>query len=131
MFLNQLLEKEKIAFLELAQVVAWVDDEFTAEEEALLNLYKQEVGVAQDFLIQKHSLQEILAHFSSETSKNIAFIEVLAVVFSDGVYSDEEKAIIKEIQQAFGFSNEKYEKYKSWIQKINNVYSEGAQLIYG
>jgi tellurite resistance protein len=130
MFLNQLTEKEQVAFIELAHLVAVADGIMSEQEQELIQLYKQEAALSDDYQIQDLPLEEILKAFESETSKNIALLEVLAVIFSDGTYSDDERQIVKLIKQSFGFTPEKYETYKAWIRKINDVYAEGVQLIH-
>jgi tellurite resistance protein len=130
MFLNQLTEKEQVAFIELAHLVAVADGIMSEQEQELIQLYKQEAALSDGYQIQDLPLEEILKAFESETSKNIALLEVLAVIFSDGTYSFDERQIVKLIKQSFGFTLEKYETYKAWIRKINDVYAEGVQLIH-
>ena len=81
------------------------------------------------FEFKNEILSEIMQHFTDEQTKNIVFVEILALIFADGNYAEEEKMIIKEIKEEFGFSPDKYERYKNWVQRFNELYSEGAKLV--
>ncbi|RXT02773.1 TerB family tellurite resistance protein [Ammoniphilus sp. CFH 90114] len=131
MFLNQLQEQEKKAFIELAHLVAMADGYLNEKERELIELYKHEMGISEEYALQDLPLDSILAQFETEASKNIAFIEVLGLIFADGGYNDEERKIVKTIKQGFGFTPEKYETCKAWVRRIQDVYAEGLSLIHG
>ncbi|RSK28805.1 TerB family tellurite resistance protein [Bacillus sp. HMF5848] len=130
MFLGQLTEKEKVAFIQLAHFVAKIDGSVSDKEQEFIDLYIKEAALSEDHPISDSlQLHDILEAFVTTTSKNIALIEVLALIFSDGIYDDEERKLVKEIKQELGISSEKYEAYKAWIQRVNAVYAEGVTLI--
>jgi tellurite resistance protein len=129
MFLNQLTEEEKKAFLEMAHHVAEVDGMVNEQEQLVMEMYKQEMEL-EGYVILNKSLDETLSVFSSEKSKNIALLELIGLVFADNSgYNDAEREVMKEIKQSFGLSIEKYESYKAWIHQFNEVYQKGLVLI--
>lgn len=130
MFLNVLELPEKKAFLKLAHLVARVDGIINEDEEKIIATYLKEMQVP-EFEFENLPLDSIISFFEKESSKNIVFIEILGLIFADGTYSEEERVVLKQIKQAFGFTPEKYAQYKSWVQKINETYQEGLHLIYG
>ena len=132
MFLNQLDIREKEAFMELANWISNVDVDIhdATEEEKVLALYLYEMGMEDNgYQLKNRPLSSILSDFESERSKNIAFIEMFALVFADGIYTDEEKHAVNEITKQFGFTVEKQKRFETWIIKVNDIYAEGSSLI--
>jgi tellurite resistance protein len=131
MFLNVLNEQEQTAFMQLAHLVAIADGYIDEKESQMMTLYKQEIGKIGDIAFEEASLQDLITLFTTEESKNAAFIEILSLIMSDGVYSDEERAIAKDITIGFGFTQQKYERCKEWVRKISDTYQEGLSIVYG
>jgi tellurite resistance protein len=102
-----MLQIEQVVFIELAHFVAVADGIISEKEQELFQLYKQEAALSDEYQIQNLPLEEIPKVIESETSKDIALLVVLAAIFSDGTYSDDEKQIVKLIKQSFGFTPEK------------------------
>jgi tellurite resistance protein len=120
MFLAELQQEEKEAFLELAALIAKIDGNKSIFENSLLTEYKKEMGI-EDYFISGLTIEEIVLVFKSERSKNIVLTELLRLVFSDGVYHDQERASIRLIKKHFGFNADEYESFKDWIIKIKEL----------
>jgi tellurite resistance protein len=131
MFLNVLEQQEQHAFLQLAHQVAYADGYINEMEAQLMMMYKHEIGLSEDTVFSEISLQELIAQFKSEASKNAAFIEILGLILTDGEYNDEERMIVSKIKEGFGFSLEKYEMCKAWVHKVTDTYKEGLSIIHG
>lgn len=131
MYLSLLKENEKIAFMDLAHVVALTDGFVHEKEEIMLKTYMHEMEIPADYMYTSRDLSQLLCEFTSEQSKNVVFLEILALSLSDGIYHDTEKQMMSEVRQAFAISIAKYEAMKQWIVQINDLYAHGHQLIYG
>ncbi|WP_409340722.1 TerB family tellurite resistance protein [Paenibacillus sp. MBLB4367] len=132
MFLHFLQTKEhKEAFLELAHLVAEADGFVNRKERGYLQTYMDEMNMQQperEFAPERR-LADIVGGLKDEQVKNIFFAEILLLIFADGDYNDEEKQIIKDIKQLFGFSDETYEAFKSWVVRMDQLKIEGIKLI--
>lgn len=124
MFLNQLQPEEKIAFFELAHLLASADGILALREELILDEYRQELQIDPDYQIRHLSMDEILQAFQSERSKNVALTELFRLIFSDGVYQDEERRSVQLIKTYFGFDPHHFQSFKDWIWKIKELSEE-------
>lgn len=130
MFLNELKANEKDAFLELARLAAESNGIISSEQRALLEMYGHEMKI--DHSVQKVAVSsslEALAKIFGDKSKNIVFIELLALICSDGVYDELEKEFVNKLMSNFGFEQDKCERYIRWVKEINALYAEGLKLI--
>lgn len=125
MFLFELQGQEKIAFLELAYRIASVDGYLTPAKEILLEEYAAEMYI-EDYKIQNMPIEEALSQFQSERSKHIALIELLKLVFSDGVYRPGERKSIQLIKEYFKFDPNEYNSFRDWITKIKELQEQGS-----
>ncbi|MCL5289964.1 MAG: tellurite resistance TerB family protein [Bacillota bacterium] len=130
MFLNQLAVAEKEAFIELACSVSQCDGVVCDEEKQMLDSYLHEMNMeGSGYVIRQLPIEEILDIFQNERTKNIVFIEILALVFADGKFDEKEIEVLDKIKQHFGISQEKYINFKEWVKSVNNLYAEGYKLV--
>ncbi|MEW9668569.1 hypothetical protein [Ammoniphilus sp. 3BR4] len=125
LFLFELNFEEKIAFLELAHRIASVDDCLTPAKEILLEEYAAEMYI-EEYKIQHMPMEEALSYFQSERSKHIALIELLRLIFSDGVYRPGERKSIQLIKEYFKFDPNEYNSFRDWITKIKELQEQGS-----
>nr|WP_263326808.1 hypothetical protein [Neobacillus sp. Marseille-Q6967] len=121
MFLNELQPEEKVAFLELAYLMAKIDGKKTTFEHSILDVYKKEMEIENYTIRGGLGIEDIVQAFKTERSKNIVLTEILRLVFSDGVFHDHEKESIRLIKKHFGFNEDEYESFKDWITKIKEL----------
>jgi tellurite resistance protein len=120
MFLAELNQEEKQAFLELAELIASVDGNRSIFENTILTKYKKEMGLS-TYKNRGLAIEEILIVFKTERSKNIVLAELLKLIYSDGVFSDHESESIRLIKAHFGFNPDEYGSFKDWIEKIREL----------
>jgi tellurite resistance protein len=120
MFLAKLQQEEKEAFLELAVLMAKVDGVLSVFENPIIVKYQQEMGL-DDYAIKGLKMDDILGVFKDENSKNIVLIEILRLVYSDGILQEQEKESIRLIKNHFGFDSNKYNNFKDWIVGIKEL----------
>jgi uncharacterized tellurite resistance protein B-like protein len=117
MFLAELTPEEKTAFLELASLMAQIDGYLSVYESSILEKYQKEMGL-ENYKIEGLPLDDILKRFHNERSKKIVLTEILQLIYSDGVFQDEERESIRLIKESFGIERKEYESFKDWINKI-------------
>jgi len=120
MFLAELQSEEKVAFLELASLIARIDGHRSIFENSLLEKYKKEMEI-EEYTIQNLPVEEAVRAFKTERSKNIVLTELLRLVYSDGVYQNQEKESFRLIKKYFGFDSNEYESFKDWLAKIKEL----------
>lgn len=120
MFLVELQLEERIAFLELAALISKVDGKLSIFESSVLNKYKKEMGL-EDYIIKSLAIEDILKVFKNERSKKIVLTELLQLIFSDGVFHNQEKESVRFIKKYFGFDESEFSDFKAWIHSIREL----------
>lgn len=120
MFLEELQQEEKTAFLELAALISKIDGNVSLYERQILNKFRKELDL-ENYETKGLSIEEILVFFKSERSKTIVLTEIFQLIFSDGVYHDQEKKSVQQIKKYFGFETSEFADFKDWISKIKEL----------
>ncbi|MCM3117666.1 hypothetical protein M3610_20555 [Neobacillus sp. MER 74] len=120
MFLEELEKREKIAFLELAAMIARIDGKLSIYENSLLKKYQREMEL-DDYELEGLSIEEILTEFKSERSKYIVLTEIFQLIYSDGVFHDHESEFVHIIKRHFGFDASEFGTFKDWVEKIKEL----------
>jgi len=120
MFLEELQPEEREAFLELADLIAAIDGKLSIFENSILNKYKKEMGL-EDYKIKGLEMDDILKIFKTERSKNIVLTELFQLIYSDGVFHDQESESVRLIKSHFGFNSNEFGSFKDWIIKIKEL----------
>ncbi len=125
MFLAELQPEEKKAFIELAYLIAKIDGKYSVFESKTIKEYQKELEI-EDYTIRGISIENILEEFKNERSKNIVLTELLRLIYSDGVFHDQERESVSIIKKHFGFNPNDYDSFKDWVLKIKELknYSE-------
>lgn len=120
MFLTKLQQEEKEAFLELAYLMATIDGKFSVFENPVIVKYQKEMDL-EDYKIKGLAIDDILKVFKEDRSKHIVLIEILRIVYSDGIVHENEQNSIRLIKEHFGFDANKYATFKDWIVGIKEL----------
>ena len=120
MFLAELQLEEKKAFLELADLIAKIDGKYSIFESKTIKEYQKELEIG-DYIIRGITIEKILEEFKNERSKNIVLSELLRLIYSDGVFHEQERESVSLIKKHFGFNPNEYDSFKDWIIKIKEL----------
>lgn len=120
MFLRELNQEEKEAFLELAYLIAKIDKNQSIFENSILNKFKAEMGIDK-YSIKGSDIEDILKVFENDRTKNIVLVEILRLIFSDGVFHDFERESIQLIKKHFGFDKDDFQTLRDWVLKIKEL----------
>lgn len=127
MFLKQLNLKEKKAFLQLAYVVANVDGIGDKEKE-MIRLYCQEMEI-EDIGYKDKKIGKILKNFKDKKSQKIVLMEIFGLIYSDEIYTQKEKKLIKQINKVFNFSQVEMDLCKEWAKSMLTLANQGELII--
>lgn len=115
MFLGQLEDRQKEAFLVLADRVIRADGVVAEQEEAMLAAMKTEMGLPSDMRPDDRSVEDVAPLFSSRPSKVAALLELIGLSMADGHYHDDEAAVLESIKNSFNVTPAEYEVMRNWV----------------
>lgn len=126
MFLNQLSEKEKEAFISLSVHVSNSNGIFADEEKVMIQEYSKEMEIPEFDTNEAKSIDEIINVFKSSELhiKKVIMLEVLGLVYSDGFYDAEEENFIKKFSDNIGLADEIVESLTVAIKKYSDALKE-------
>ena len=126
MFLNQLSEKEKEAFISLSVHVSNSNGIFADEEKVMIQEYSKEMEIPEFDTNEAKSIDEIINVFKSSELhiKKVIMLEVLGLVYSDGFYDAEEENFIKKLSDDIGLADEIVESLTVAIKKYSDALKE-------
>ena len=126
MFLNQLSEKEKEAFISLSVHVSNSNGIFADEEKVMIQEYSKEMEIPEFDTNEAKSIDEIINVFKSSELhiKKVIMLEVLGLVYSDGFYDAEEENFIKKFSNDIGLADEIVESLTVAIKKYSDALKE-------
>lgn len=109
MFLNSLSSNEKNNFMKLAIAVIKADGVIENNEKQVLTAYANEMQIGIEDTDVQYDIDHIIESLSKEStdqSKRVIFVELLALAFADGNYTDEEKNIIQKLAKSFNLGED-------------------------
>ena len=131
MFLNQLLDEEKKAFISLSIYAANADGDFSIEEKSMFQEYCKEMDLESFSAKDIISMDDIVNTFkmSEEHNKKIALFELLGLVYSDGMYKDEEKKFVMDFVKKIDLAENIVEEQLKLVIKYLDVLKEIVQVV--
>lgn len=124
MFLKELNKDEANAFLNLVSIFARIDNEFAKEEKALLDEYKEELGLV-DSEIQEMVYEDIIESLksSSDRARRIIYFELVGLALVDGEYEEEEVDFLEKIAAKFNIPRAKRIAIANYFYNFTDVYN--------
>ncbi|MEZ8042028.1 MULTISPECIES: tellurite resistance TerB family protein [Vibrio] len=131
MFLNRLSMAEKEAFLALAHHIAHADNDFSMDEEVLIAKYCMEMQMDDiEYDEANFDLFSILDTFEQDSHQKIVLLELMALVYADGVIAKEEQHTIDAIIEHFELNPNLAIIYREWSKNILSLFTQGEALIH-
>jgi uncharacterized tellurite resistance protein B-like protein len=127
MYLAQLNQEERLAFLSLARHLVARDGKLQSSEQELLQALAAEMGIEVDEEEDLAFLDAVSA-FETRRSRRIAALELITLAHVDERYHEEEIRFLKDLFHAFEIPLEQMEAYEAWVKRYLAVIREGAAL---
>ena len=123
MFLNELNEKESIAFVNIVLEFANVDNTFAKEEKEVLKGYLEELKLNKDVLgtVTFNKAIETL-NSSNQRIKNIIYFELVGIALVDGEYGEKEIDFLDNIAEKFAISRVKKIAIANYFYNFTDIY---------
>ena len=129
MFLGNLAEKEKAAFLCLAGNIIKADGVSSKSEVIILNNIIQELHIKGEK--SNLSIEESCDVFagSDEFTRRGIYIELLSLAMADNTYDSTEKDFLKTVSLRLDLSADFISKAEEWLLEYLNVLQKGIVLV--
>ena len=131
MFLSQLSEKEKNAFISLSVHASNSNGIFADEEKVMIQEYCKEMGIPFFDANNAISMDEVVDVFkASELQiKKIVLLELISVGYASGDYCDKERAYLRDVAEKIGVDSEKLGQIEDWVQGFISHIGSGASIV--
>lgn len=129
MFLNQLQEEQKKAFLALAIKMMMADGVTDPREENAILTMRQEMGLWAETRLPQGSIEELAAHFTEKKSRRIVILELLGLVYADERYQEQEQRLLRGLANLFEMEEEEATKMENWVLRQMELNREATQLL--
>lgn len=132
MFLNQLNNEQKEAFISLGVHASNANNDFAKKEKEMLQEYCKEMGIVFFDSSNTMTMDKIVEIFkdSDVIVKRIVLLEILGLLLSDGSYDKLENTFIVSFVEKIGLSQNDIDKEKELLYKYLDVYKEVSTAIY-
>ena len=129
MWLSRLSSEQRQAMLRLAHNVIVSDGLLDPNEEGMLEAFRREMHVADNFEIEYIDLAGVEEIFADRQSRLIVLANLCKLSYADGAFEIEEECLINEIRKAFQVSEGHFSMLESWTKRMTLLESEGAALL--
>ena len=129
MFLQNVPQKYKKLFMDLAYTMMGIDGKYEDEEKLALRSCQEELGLTQyqGSTIDLDDANLLLVQ--DRTLRAEMYFELLGIALSDSEYSDEELGAMKKIQKAWEIPTEFDKTAQEIIRNINRKYARACILL--
>ena len=108
MFLNELSNEQKEAFICLAHDVVVSDGELRPGEQTLMEHLRREIGLSHGFEPHYIPVEGVQRIFDTRSSRVAVIINLIRLGYADGAFEIEEQLLLKEVCERFEVSSEDY-----------------------
>ncbi|MBP2312930.1 hypothetical protein [Azospirillum soli] len=129
MFLAQLEERQKSAFLVLADTIIQADGAVAHQEAAMLAAMKAEMGLPAAVQPDGRSITDAASVFDTRATKVAAVLELIGLSLVDGHVHDREASALETIVAAFGLPPTEFEVLRNWVVRQFALMREAAALM--
>lgn len=119
MFLTELNEPQKRAFLVLAQRITQADGEDSAEENEALATLSAEMDIPFDTDMKAILADIDISMFNSHRARVIAALELMRMVYADDFVHEAEVAEVLRICKAMGFPEPWVVTMREWAKRLS------------
>lgn len=123
MFLNELDNYQAVAFVNIVNEFAKIDNILAKEEKYLVNDYLEELKLTQEEIgsLNHYEAMEVFVK-SSERIKSIVYFELVGLALVDGKYEDEEVDFLDEIAKKLEISRAKRIAFANYFFNFTEIY---------
>lgn len=133
MFLAELRPEQKELFLDLVILLSKSDCVFDeSEQKAISEMCREmEINERTENQLELNEVLKKIGETAYTREKRIILLETAGIVLADGVYSEEEESMIKDISDSLKIEYEQYQEVLKTIQELYGVYKKIGDFLSG
>lgn len=129
MFLNELSEQQKKAFICLAHDVVVSDGVLTSGEQLMMDQLRREIGLTEDFEPHYIPTDGVDAIFDTRPARIAVIINLIRLGYADGAFEIEEQFLLKEICELFEVSEQQFSSIENWVRRLIALEKEASSFM--
>jgi uncharacterized tellurite resistance protein B-like protein len=129
MFLHELNDPQRHAFMCLAARMASTDAQLHDLELAMLSQMRHEMDIPSSWRPSTATTTALLAQFADHRSRTTVLLELLRLARCDQAVPEEERLFFIEVATAFGFSRAQVRSLLLWTRRHEALMVEAEQLM--
>lgn len=131
MYLNKLTEEQKKLFIDLSIHASMANGIIDEKEKELIKAYCAEMEIEERYEAKysNEDILNILPRICSRQQLRIIFLEVSALVLSDGALDTHENSFVKTIAEIAEVSDEEYQHIIDVLKELFKAYEETNTFI--
>jgi len=124
MFLNELNRQESVAFINLVNQFANIDEVFAKEEKELIESYLEELNIEAE-KVNSLNYEEIIAELKkcSTRVKSIVYFELVGLALVDGDYGDKEIDFLDKIAIGLDIKRNRKIAFANYFFNFKEIYN--------
>ncbi len=126
MFLANLTDVQKPAFLNLARALIASDGVLSDSETSMMEQYQQEMllPVSSDTSCQTEEQAEKVFETAPLTVRKQVMFELVALACADNEYADKERKLLEQIVRAFGLDAAFLSESQTYVRQLTSLYEQ-------
>lgn len=129
MFLYELTQAQKEAFICLGHNVVVADGDLTPDEQVMMETLKREMGLEESFEPHYIPVQGVHETFDSHRAKVAVLINLIRLGYADGAFEVEEQMLVNQICQELNVDEGEFTRIENWVRRLIALEKEAGALM--
>ena len=129
MFLHELNEQHKEAFICLAHNIVVSDGVLNPSEKVMMDHLRREIGLRDDFEPRYIPIEGVENTFDTQRAKVAVIIALIRLGYADGAFEIEEQFLLKEICQRFEITVQQFSIIENWVRRLIALEKEARSFM--
>lgn len=129
MFLHELDQRQKEAFICLAHDVVVSDGELSPGEQRMMDELRREIGLAPEFEPHYIPVEGIEKLFDTRHARVATVIALIRLGYADSAFEIEEQFLLKDVCQAFEITEVQFTRIENWVRRLIALEEEARSFM--
>jgi tellurite resistance protein len=129
MFLHELNDGQKEAFICLAHNVVVSDGELSSGEQLMMEQLRREIDLSVKFEPHYIPLEGIDKTFDTRGARTATVIALVRLGYADGAFEIEEQFLLQEVCRIFDISKQGFTLIENWVRRLIALEKEARSLM--
>lgn len=129
MFLYELTQAQKEAFICLGHNVVVSDGDLTPDEQVMMETLRREMGLDESFEPHYIPVEGIHELFESQRARVAVLINLIRLGYADGAFEVEEQMLVNQICQELKVDDEQFTRIENWVRRLIALEKEAGALM--